>query len=79
MTRVRLKPELTDRQREVLEFLREGIARGFTPTVREIGERFGGLAPQAVHDRLVALERKGFIRREPRRNRITICATAVSQ
>ncbi|MBI2370974.1 MAG: transcriptional repressor LexA [Deltaproteobacteria bacterium] len=55
--------ELTARQQEVLEFIKEFIrSQGYPPTVREIGGHFG-LVPRGVFDHLKALERKGFVRR----------------
>jgi repressor LexA len=58
---------LTRRQAEILEFIREFSAvYGYSPTVREIGERFGIRSTNAVADHLTALERKGVIEREDR-------------
>ncbi len=55
--------EMTDRQREVLEFMRGFAERhGVPPTVREIGERFRFTA-RAAFDHLRALERKGMLER----------------
>jgi repressor LexA len=55
--------ELTDKQTEVLGFIRGFIAKhGLPPTVREIGERFK-VTPRAAFDHLRALERKGMLQR----------------
>ena len=55
--------ELTDRQREVLGFIRTFTARhGVPPTVREIGGKFH-VTPRAAFDHLRALERKGALQR----------------
>src|SRR3990167_6638807 len=55
--------ELTDRQREILGFIRAFSAEhGVPPTVREIGGRFR-ITPRAAFDHLRALERKGELRR----------------
>jgi repressor LexA len=55
--------EMTDRQREVLDFIRSFADRhGMPPTVREIGDRFGFTA-RAAFDHLKALERKGMLER----------------
>src|SRR5437660_163185 len=55
--------ELTDKQREVLDFIRSFTARhAVPPTVREIGERFR-VTPRAAFDHLRALERKGALQR----------------
>ena len=54
---------MTDRQREVLEFIRSFADRhGMPPTVREIGDRFRFTA-RAAFDHLRALERKGMLER----------------
>jgi repressor LexA len=55
--------EMTQRQREVLEFVRSFSDRhGVPPAVREIAERFGFTA-RAAFDHLRALERKGMLER----------------
>lgn len=57
--------QLTDRQREVYEFIREKIeGRGYGPTVREIGDAFDIKSPNGVMCHLKALEKKGLIKRE---------------
>lgn len=57
--------ELTNRQREVLNFIRGFTSRhGVPPTVREIGEKFR-VTPRAAFDHLRALERKGRLQRRP--------------
>ena len=59
------QPTITARQREIFEFLREKIvARGYGPTVREIGQHFGITSPNGVMCHLKALEKKGMISRE---------------
>src|ERR1700730_11718705 len=56
---------LTDRQREIYDFIREKIeSRGYGPTVREIGTGFGIKSPNGVMCHLKALEKKGLIIRE---------------
>jgi len=61
---------LTARQREVFEFVRELIThRGYGPTVREIGDNFGISSPNGVMCHLKALEKKGLITREPNMSR----------
>jgi len=62
--------ELTKRQREVYEFIRSRIrARGYGPTVREIGEEFGIRSPNGVVSHLHALEKKGAIIRQAGKSR----------
>jgi repressor LexA len=55
--------EMTQRQREVLSFMRGFTDKhGAPPTVREIAERFR-FTPRAAFDHLRALERKGMLQR----------------
>jgi repressor LexA len=56
--------QLTDRQQAVLDFLREHRVReGVWPSLREIQGHFGFASPHAANRHLVALEKKGVIRR----------------
>lgn len=65
-----MEEELTTRQKEILEFIEEGIERrGYPPTAREISGHFGFRSPKSATDHLRALERKGYIKREPARAR----------
>lgn len=58
--------ELTERQREVLDFISEMIEnKGLPPTIREIGERFKIASTNGVRAILSALSKKGYIRRKP--------------
>jgi repressor LexA len=67
---------LTERQREVYEFIRERIrSRGYGPTVREIGLHFDISSPNGVMCHLKALEKKGLIVREPNMSRAIMLAT----
>ena len=62
--------ELTDRQREILNFiLKETEARGFPPTIREIGEEMDIRSTNGVNDHLKALERKGYLNRGEQQSR----------
>ena len=57
---------LTDRQREIYEFIREVVrSESRPPTMREIGERFSMSSTNGVREALEVLERKGYIRRAP--------------
>ncbi|MEO8205599.1 MAG: transcriptional repressor LexA [Chthoniobacterales bacterium] len=58
---------LTDRQEEVLGFIRDSMRqRGLSPTCAEIQSRFGFSSPATVSSHLTLLEKKGVIRRETR-------------
>jgi repressor LexA len=57
--------ELTDRQRQILEFVNAHVERhGYPPTVREIGQAVGLTSPSTVHAHLARLESAGLIRRD---------------
>jgi repressor LexA len=61
---------LTDRQRQVLDFISNSITdRGYPPTLREIGERLGIRSTNGVNDHLKALEKKGYLAREDLKSR----------
>src|SRR5215813_13986363 len=61
---------LTDRQQQVLEYIRSSIAhRGYPPTLREIGAHMGIRSTNGVNDHLRALERKGYLTREDMKSR----------
>jgi repressor LexA len=61
-----MKNELTERQKEVFEFLKDFLReKGFPPTLREIASHFGLKGPKAPQKTLNILERKGYIRKVP--------------
>ena len=61
---------LTKRQREILDFLNEFIARhGYAPSLEEIGKRFSLSSLATVHKHLSNLQEKGFIKRAWNRSR----------
>ena len=63
-------PALTDRQREILDFIDAQMReRGYPPSVREIGEAVGLTSPSTVHSHLATLQRYGFLRRDPTKPR----------
>lgn len=65
-----MKDQLTDRQREVYDFLLSfWRARGYPPSIREVAGHFGFKSTRAVVDHLGALERKGWIERTRERSR----------
>jgi repressor LexA len=70
--------QLTERQREVYEFIRDKIVnRGYGPTVREIGAEFNISSPNGVMCHLKALEKKGLIKRSPNKSRAIELARGV--
>jgi repressor LexA len=61
---------LTQRQRRVLEVIRDSIdRRGYPPSVREIGEAVGLSSASSVAHQLTVLQKKGWLRRDPNRPR----------
>jgi repressor LexA len=63
-------PMLTERQRQILDFLTKYVdAHGYPPTVREIGEAVGLASPSTVHAHLANLERAGLLKRDPTKPR----------
>ncbi|MBC6462761.1 transcriptional repressor LexA, partial [Actinomadura sp. HBU206391] len=77
MSKVREMPDgpmdesgLTQRQRMVLEVIRDSVQRrGYPPSMREIGEAVGLTSTSSVSHQLRTLQRKGFLRRDPNRPR----------
>ncbi len=62
--------DLTDRQRQILNLITETVQnRGYPPSVREIGDSVGLSSPSTVHSHLTALERAGYLRRDPSKPR----------
>ncbi len=63
-------PNLTSRQQQVLDFIRDRIATwGYPPTIREIGEHLGIRSTNGVVDHLKALKRKGHLEQEEMKSR----------
>jgi repressor LexA len=61
---------LTDRQRAILDVIRDSVERrGYPPSIREICEAAGLASTSSVAHQLTVLERKGYLRRDPNRPR----------
>ena len=61
---------LTERQREILDYLRKMLReKAYPPTVREIGLAIGLSSSSTVQNHLNTLERKGYIQRDPSKSR----------
>lgn len=62
--------ELTDRQKEILDYIKSFIvSHGYPPTVREIGEALGLSSPATTYTHINNLADKGFIRKNGSKNR----------
>lgn len=63
-------PDLTQRQTDILEFIKRLIRqKGYPPSVREIGDAVGLMSSSTVHGHLQTLEEKGYLRRDPTKPR----------
>lgn len=64
------KGKITDKQREILEYIKETILKkGYPPAVREICEAVHLKSTSSVHSHLETLEKNGYIRRDPTKPR----------
>ncbi len=64
---------LTEKQARILNFIVDHVnARGYPPSIREIGNAFGFSSLRGVTVHLDALERKGFIKRASTSRSITV-------
>lgn len=62
--------KITDKQREILEYIKaEILNRGYPPAVREICEAVKLKSTSSVHAHLETLEKNGYIRRDPTKPR----------
>ena len=64
-----MRKSLTKKQDRIFGFVRKHVQDiGYPPTVREIGTAFG-ISEKGAHDHLNAIEKKGYIRRVPKKPR----------
>ena len=62
--------KITDKQREILEYIKEMILKkGYPPAVREICEAVHLKSTSSVHSHLESLGKNGYIRRDPTKPR----------
>lgn len=62
--------KITDKQKEILEYIKETILKkGYPPAVREICEAVNLKSTSSVHSHLETLEKNGYIRRDPTKPR----------
>ncbi len=61
---------LSQKQQEILEFIRQSVLnKGYPPSVREIGDAVHLKSTSSVHSHLATLEKKGYIRKNPLKQR----------
>lgn len=64
------KEKLTDKQTQILEYIRhEILAKGYPPSIREICQAVDLKSTSSVHAQLSSLEAKGYIRRDLTKSR----------
>ncbi len=64
-----MRKPLTKKQDRIFEFIRKHVQdTGYPPTVREIGTSFR-ISEKGAYDHLNAIEKKGYIRRVPKKPR----------
>lgn len=62
--------KISDKQREILEYIKQEIMKkGYPPAVREICEAVGLKSTSSVHAHLETLEKNGYIRKNPTKPR----------
>ena len=62
--------KITNKQREVLEYLKQHVLqKGYPPSVREICDAVGLKSTSYAHAHLESLERNGYIRKDPTKPR----------
>ncbi|AMW32688.1 transcriptional repressor LexA [Fervidobacterium islandicum] len=64
--------ELTERQQQVYEFIKEYITiKGFAPSIRDVARHFK-MTPRGAQQHIIALEKKGYIKRSKGARAITL-------
>lgn len=61
---------ISDKQREILEYMKQEILnKGYPPTVRELCDAVHLKSTSSIHSHLETLEKNGYIRRDPSKPR----------
>ncbi|MGB9904616.1 MAG: LexA family protein, partial [Desulfotomaculales bacterium] len=61
-----MNTELTPREQQILSMIKKSLrAKGYPPSVREIGKAVGLNSTSTVHSYLKRLEKKGLLHRDP--------------
>lgn len=75
-----MKPKLTARQQEMLDYIeRETSSTGVPPSIRQIGTALGISSTNGVRLHLQALQKKGYIRRSQRTSRGIVSLNRLAQ
>ena len=64
------KGPISDKQREILEYMKQVVlSKGYPPSVRDICAAVGLSSTSSVHSHLEKLEKNGYIKRDPAKSR----------
>ena len=65
-----MQEPLTERQQQIYNFIKKTVtAKGYPPSVREIGDAIGLQSSSTVHSHITRLIEKGYIKRDPSKPR----------
>ncbi len=68
----KLRKKLTEKQEKVLEAFEEFILQhGYSPTIRQLGKLVKIASPSAVYKHILSLEKKGYLKREKGRMKLS--------
>lgn len=68
----KLRKKLTEKQERILEALEEFILEhGYSPTIRQLGKLVKVASPSAVYKHILSLEKKGYLKREKGRMKLS--------
>ncbi len=64
-----MRKKLTQKQQKILDFIKDYISEtGYPPAVRDISNAFS-MSSKGAYDHITAIEKKGYIRRDPSKPR----------
>lgn len=67
---ISMSDQISAKQQQILDYIKDEILKkGYPPTVRDIGEAVNLKSTSSVFSHLAALERKGYIRKDPTKPR----------
>jgi repressor LexA len=68
----KLRKKLTEKQEKILKALEEFVLEhGYSPTIRQLGKLVKVASPSAVYKHILSLEKKGYLKREKGRMKLS--------
>jgi repressor LexA len=68
----KIRKKLTEKQEKILKVLEEFILeKGYSPTIRQLGQLVKIASPSAVYKHILSLEKKGYLKREEGRMKLS--------